>query len=148
MTRYHLSHPEVRTRLAVRDVHRLEALLRERGVTLAEWLRDAIARDESDRPSEAEQKVRMVVPEWVARVGEQAMATQAEILLRLAEQHRRDLPLAHAYRQAAKPWLDAEGFFHEVLRRYAGLRPTRVAREPPTTPQTDPPTASRHTGSG
>jgi len=111
------------------DWERLERRCREHGLSLADWLRDALARDEGLRPPEAEQKVRMVIPEWLAQIAEQVMAERGQDLLRLAAQHRHDPLLAHHYRRAARPYLDAEGWFHEVLRRY---QLTRAAAPPPT----------------
>lgn len=132
---YWETHPHVQTRLTRAEWDRLQASMAAQHVTFADWIRvqlDREARHNGQRQPEAELKVRMVVPRALAEDVQALVGTHAAMLLDTARRHEGDRDYARRLRREAGRWLDVEGWFTEVLRRYQGLPPRKVALDPPT----------------
>lgn len=132
---YWQTHPHVQTRLTAAEYDRLQAMLAARNLTLAAWIREQMEREtrsNGQRQPEAEQKVRMVVPRAVAEEVQELIGAHAAMLMDTARRHEPDREYARKLRREAGRWLDVQGWFTEVLRRYQGLPPRKVPLDQPT----------------
>lgn len=115
----------------------LRRLAQQEGVSVTEWVRQAIRARAGRRVVEAGQYIRRIVPEAEARAAERELTEKAEVLLTLAQRRLKDDP-AYAYRlrQEAGDLLDRAAWFTDVVRDYAKLPPSAPPSSAP------PPTSS------
>lgn len=129
---YYTRHRQFHVHLSAGDMERLERLQKHRGLSKAEWLRHAIAMDEAQRPSEAGQYVRRIIPEQVAIVAEQILNQWGEVVDHQAERYS-DWQVRRAHRQDAGQVWDAASWFGEVRREYERLHAQDAAQSPAAT---------------
>jgi len=140
--RYRATRTTVSATLSRQEAERLLRLERRYEVGFTGLLRLGMEALERQRPSEARDKVRIVVPDWVARYSARALMAEAEALLDLARRQSptRDGRLrAQEFRQEAGGYLDAAAWHSDVVRQYDRLAET----PPPPAAQPDPATMWR-----
>lgn len=121
-TAFYVSHPLVQTRLRITDRDRLIRQLKKRQLRLSEWILDALARDEAERPTESEARARMIFDESACRQAEEVLIREADLLMQLGERHKADPLRAREYRQRAGVLMNSAAFFTESLRKYRQIR--------------------------
>lgn len=135
---WNAEHPEVRTRLSLRDRSRLHRILIARHQHLHDFLLDAIAWAEAQRPANT-QIFRVNFPEEFADLGAQETARRVEDFLALAHGAARsgDAIDAIQFRRAAGRYQDATSFFQSVQALYARSRRSTTPASDNTPPSTE-----------
>lgn len=105
------------------DLRRLRRLQKRHQMSFAAWLRYAIALDEEQRPSEAGEYVRQIIPEQVAIVGERELTVAAEGLMAIAERQS-DWQAKKNLRADAGIVMDVAAYFTRVRQLYERLHPS------------------------
>lgn len=108
---------QVHARINPTERKRLDRLQRRHQLSFNEWLRYAIALDESIRPSEARDYVRRIIPETVVVIAERELATAAESLMAVAARQT-DRIARRNLRQDAGLIMDAVAWFTEIRHEY------------------------------
>ena len=114
---------QVHAWLAAGDLRRLRRLQKRHQMSFAAWLRYAIALDEEQRPSEAGEYVRQIIPEQVAIVGERELTVAAEGLMAIAERQS-DWEARKNLRADAGVIMDVAAYFTRVRQLYEHLHPS------------------------
>lgn len=130
---YHRSHTMFRVWLTADEARRVTRLQKRHQLTRVDWVRQAIARDEAARPSEAGDYVRKIVPEELAVLMEEVCTRQGEALMAMADRPLLDWAARKQYRRDAGAYLDAAAWFTEIRQHYQRLRATPGGSPPPTT---------------
>lgn len=139
---YFSRHRSVRVWLSHGEYARLAKILKRSGRTQAEWMRDAIARDEAQRPSEAGQYVRKIVPEYEAQAAAFSLQLLGEVFLGVANaQAPTDWDYRRRLRETGGHFLDAAAWFQQVIADYARIH--RAQETAPHDPSTTAETAGR-----
>ena len=107
-------------RLNPLEYKRLQRLQRRRGLTVMDWFRRALELDEKERPSEAGQYVRRIVPEQVAIESERWMSIIGQILFAAADQQT-DWEAKKAMRAQAGVVMDTAAYHTDVRRDWERL---------------------------
>lgn len=106
--------------LTANERKRIERLQKRYQLTFQDWVRRAIDLDEKERPSEATQYVRQIVPEPIAVLGERACILMGEIKMAEAERHD-DWETRKALRQEASDWQNGAAWFTDVRKAWERL---------------------------
>lgn len=129
---YHRSHTMFRVWLTADEARRVLRLQKRHQLSRVDWVRQAIARDEATRPSEAGDYVRKIVPEALATLMEEVCTRQGEALMAMADRPQLDWAARKQYRQDAGAYLDAASWFTEVRQQYQRFRATPDGSPSPT----------------
>lgn len=118
---YYARHKRLHVMLSPDDMARLRRLAAGRQWSLTEWVRHAITLDESQRPTEAGQYRRKIVPEVVAIIGERLAMREYHNLMAEAE-GQSDWQVKKALHDEAGLIADAAGWFTETRREIDRIR--------------------------
>lgn len=133
-------HHRVQVWVSLDEIDRYTSLQRRYGgVGWTELFRLGMQALERQRPSEAMDKVRVVVPDWVARYSERALVTMADSLMALAKRQSQTpdgQARALEYRREAGGYYDAAAWQSEVVRQYDVLSAQHPERSCPGDPST------------
>lgn len=102
------------------EVKRLERFQRRYGLSFAGWVRRALDLDEKERPSEAKDYVRRIIPEQVAIVAERELIQAAETLMAIAGRQS-DWQAKRNLRADAGVIADVAAYFTEIRKDYERL---------------------------
>lgn len=131
---YERTHRQLKFWVSPQDREEIEAECKRLGISRSEWLRKMLALSRAQRLSVAEDYVRMVIPEKVARRGEDACAVLGQA--KWAEMERCRVPEDWERRRAlkteAKEYLDAAVWFKGPQDRYAAQRAGGAGAGPTT----------------
>lgn len=114
---YYRRHKRLHVMLSPADMQRVERLQRRRGWTKVEWVRHCISLDESQRPREAGQYIRSIVPEQICVVAERELTQNAESLMAVADRQS-DWTVRQQLHKDAGILMDVAGWFTEKRREY------------------------------
>lgn len=106
--------------LAAGDLRRLRRLQKKQQLSFAAWLRHVIALDEAQRPSEAGEYVRQIIPEQVAVLAERELTLSAETLMAVADRQE-DWQAKRQLRAEAGTIMDAAAYFTRIRQLYERL---------------------------
>lgn len=96
---------------------RVERLRMKRGLSFQEWFRRCIDLDEKERPSEASQYVRRIVPEQFAILAERALCLMGEV--KFADAIRQtDWEVKKALKEEAGFYMDAAAWATDVRKEW------------------------------
>jgi hypothetical protein len=116
----------VRFWLSEQELRRFHHELERKGLSGADWFREALAQSEAERLLRGTEFVRQEIEEEAVILAEWATAERAEQYLFAADRHRgsrpEDLKARHELRQQAQPWLEASAYWQGVLVRFRRMR--------------------------
>ena len=107
--------------LSPAEAKRLRRLQMRHGLSFAAWVRRALDLDEKERPSEAKDYVRKIIPEQVAVVAERELITVAETLSAIANRQT-DWQAKKNLRGDAGVIMDVAAYFTEIRKEYERLQ--------------------------
>ncbi len=103
------------------EVKRLKRLQMRHGLSFAGWVRRALDLDEKERPSEAKDYVRKIIPEQVAIIAERELVQSAETLAAVANRQA-DWQAKKNLRADAGVIMDVAAYFTEIRKEYERLQ--------------------------
>lgn len=135
--RYRKAHVVFSITLAPNERERLRRLERRHGLGPTDLFRLMLSTLERQRASEAHDKVRVVVPDAVARVDQMAAGVLGEALMALAGRMSKTQDgraRADALRGAAGIFMDAEAWNDDIVSQYDRLQEQPEHPRPPGSP--------------
>lgn len=106
------------------EAKRLRRMQMRHGLSFAGWVRRALDLDEKERPSEAKDYVRKIIPEQVAVVAERELVQASETLMAIAGRQS-DWQAKRNLRADAGVVADVAAYFSEIRKEYERLSSDR-----------------------